>query len=506
MSALVATLLLVLPGQDDERAPQLAPKSGFTVDVHFEDGSTTLSIEAREAPAASLMGVVASKLGLDLTGFEAITREANVNTFLHRRPYREAVRWTLGSVGLRARIDSGTIHVYEDVTPYPTSSEVLEEANRRYLQALREHPDWPQADRAEMARAKINERLGPEFWGAAALSYDTLIRSYPTSDIIPEAMLRSARLLGRLGSWERAVLRYEELAQLSGEHPYHVTARLELGKALCRVGEGSDEPARQRDQGTKARFYLDALDNNYTTTDPQQRRARLLVRSRARSLSGEPILALRALDAAARFSTAGERDPELLELRARALSRAGDHGSAARAWLAYGEELSGEEHERAYEEAAREALAGGHEIGALTIAKAAEAEAFGGRLAAAANEAKARLGFPTADLSAFDAQQHLRRGQKLAKRDMWEQAVDALRLAYVQRSALGSQDFLQLALAYATALDRSGVPDDGVQVLRGMLADMPKRIHREEVYRLASRLYERRGLLPEAIDALRGRL
>ena len=252
MKALVLALALVAAPTPQNPEKQLAPESGARVEVRDLEGLPLLSIEAREVPIRSLLPVIAAKLHVDLTGVDYLVRNPTVNVFLHERPYDDAIRWTLGSVGLRADVNRSRIHVYEDVPPYPDAAALFQEADRRYLQALRDHPEWPLADRAEMSRARINEELGPDFFGAAALAYETLIDSYPTSDLVPEASLRLARMLDRLGRWEQAVVAYETLASLPVPHPYHVTARLELALSLCHAGEATDDRSRQQDAGTKA--------------------------------------------------------------------------------------------------------------------------------------------------------------------------------------------------------------------------------------------------------------
>lgn len=485
---------------------QLAPERGARVEVHELDGVAALTIEARDVPARALVETIAGKLGLELVAFEAAGRDPLVSAYLRRQPRDDALRWVLGSVGLRAEIGPRGLRVLEDVSPYPQSRDLLLEAERRYAKALRDYPDWPSADRAQMARARIDEGLGPEHLGAAALGYDAVIEGYPESELVPEAMLRSARLAGRAGKWQQAALRFEELAALPSRHPYHAEARLGLARALCRSGERSDDAARLEALGTKALYYLDALDNHYPTETSGERRERFLARSRAYSLAGDAVRALKALDTAARYSVAGEQDPEVLELRARALEQSGDHASASTAWLAYAEELLGEEREQAYVEAARTALAAGHEIAVLAIARAAEAEGFGERLAGHANLAHMRLGLPGDELDAFDARQHLLRGEGLLERRMFEQAARALRLAHAERQDLTAGELLRLALAYARALDRTGSRDGAIDVLRRLAGELPSPEQRAEVYRLAAELYEDRLLYDRAIEALRGRL
>ena len=182
------------------------------------------------------------------------------------------------------------------------------------------------------------------------------------------------------------------------------------------------------------------------------------------------------------------------------------HGSASTAWLAYAETQVGETRELACVEAAREALAGGHEVGAIAIAKIAENEGFGERLAPLASEARARLGLATTDLGSVDTKTNLQRGTKLLEQRSYDEAVAALRLAYGKRDRLSPEDRVQLAMSFARALDRSGAKDDAIEILRTMVADMPLRSDRDRIYKLASTLYEDRLMYAQAIEALQGRL
>lgn len=507
IDALLALALTLGTAAAQEPAAQLHPASGVQIDVSYdEDGSELLSIQAREVSTRAFLGLVARELRLELSGLDAIDRDPKITAVLVERPYRDALRWTLGSVGLRARVEGKRLEVLEDVSPYPTSGQLFEEASRRYFTALKEHPEWPLADRAQLALAEIEERLGPDRWGSAVLWYDALVREYPESELVPEALLRAARVLSRTGDWSQAVLRYQELAALPTPHPYHVTARRELATMLCRLGEATEDPEAGAELGQRALHFLDALESNYMTQDPSERRARFLVRSRALSLTGDSVEALRALDAAERYAENTNLDPEVTELRARAFARAGDHGSASTAWLVFADQSFGAERERGVVEAARAALEGGHEVAVLAIERMARNEGFAARLAVEATEARLRLGLPTADVSGFSARANWMRGRSLVEQGSWSAAADALALAWKARGELEPDEARAMTLSYADALGRSARLARAIEVLREAVGEEPSTRLREPYYRLASELYEQHGMLDQAIEALKGRL
>ena len=488
-------------------SPHVAPATGMTVETGYtEDGAALLTVKAREVSVEKLVRLIAQRLSIDVRGFEAIDRDPKVTVNLVDRPWRDAVRWLLGSVGLDAHLTEGYLLVYEDVGPYPEAGEILEKASRRYTDVLRRYPEYPVADRARMAHAQVNEMRGPQNWGAAALLYDALVDDSPESELLPEALLRSADLQGKLGLWQQAALRYEQLARLESKHPYHALARLKLADALCRHAETLSSKVACEDAGTKALYVLGALDTAYPTDDPDERRTRLMVRARAYASSSAPVDALKAIDAAARYSAQGSEDPELLELRARSLARAGEHGAASTAWLAYAAELAGERHEDALVEAAREALHGGHELAVLMIAKQASQEGFGDVLASEVAEARARLGLPAMEVGQLDARAHLARGEAMLSARNFEAAVQALRPAFRARKELKEPELVRLAQAYARALHSTRRFDEAMEALRLVVPMLGRRSQREQIYVLASELYEDRNLLAEAIEAIKGRL
>lgn len=507
-------LLLLLPFLAlDARAQdnfQLTDDRSMSVEVIWgDDGELLMSVEARDVSAEALMGLIARRLRIThVVGFDQIDGDPRVSAQLVERPAHQALRWILGSVSLVAVVGENTITVTPEVGPNPDGKAMLRKAGMRYFDALRRFPDYPRADRAQMARAKIAENLGQEEWGAATLAYDQLIEEYPNSEFVPEAVLRSARLHGHLGAWGQAILRYEELSKRTDSHPYHAIARAELADGLCRRGEEQAERTVASAMGEKATYVLDALDTNYPTQEPGERYERLLVRARASALAGRSIRALQALDAAARYAPSGPMDPRVLELRARALVRTGELSAASSAWLAWAEAVEGPAQQDGYERAARAALESGEEVAVLMICARAEKLGFGERLTAAQAEARARLGLNVTDIRGLSATTNLARGEAHVTARRWDAAHEVLRSAYRERADLGPDEHVRLARAYARTLHRLGNEEAAIEVVRAVLRDLAKESQRRQLYLLAADLYEDRHnpRLDLAVEALKGRL
>ena len=279
-----------------------------------------------------------------------------------------------------------------------------------------------------------------------------------------------------------------------------------MADALCRNGESEQNQALTKSQGEKASYVLDALDANYPTQEPRERFERLLARSRSLSLAGQPVRALQALDVAVRYSSAGSRDARVLELRALALSRAGEHGASSTGWLAWADAVGPDDAPEGYLRAAREALLGGEELAVLMIESRAVKDGFGEKLAAPAAEARARLGLPVGAVSGLDPAANLAQGEIHVADRRWKAAVEILRPAYEQRETLTPDQQVRLALAYARALDRDGHAAAAIDVVRAIAGGLTKRQHRNQLWLLAADLYESHNQLDLAVEALKGRL
>ncbi len=496
------------PARDDDR--QLIDEGIADVEVIWtEESLPLLSVSAEDLSAESVVRSIAWKLNIsDVEGFEYIDGDPRVTVHLHEQEPSRALRWILGSVGIEAVVGRDSITVALDVGPHPDGKAMLRKAADRYFDSLKRFPDYPLADRAEMARAQVHERLGESNWGPAALAYDAVIEEYPRSEFVPEAMLRSARLRGKLSQWDQAALRYEELAHRRDRHPYHAIARLELAEALCRSGEDSREAAIAAGKGEKAAYVLDALDMNYPTQKPSERYERLLKRSRAQSLAGRPVRALQSIDAASKYASDSERDLRVLELRALALSRAGEHGASSTGWLAWAEADENDQAALGFVRAADEALLAGEELAVLMIEARADDLGFGDQLATAAAQARGRLGLSVEGTSGLDPVANLARGEAHVRARRWESAVETLRTVYRQREVLSPDERVRLADAYARSLHRGGHEEAAIDIVRAIVAGLEKRSHRQKLYKLAADLYEdrRNPRLDLAVEALRGRL
>jgi hypothetical protein len=501
---LAVLLLLVLAAAP--AAAQRARDGRFTVDAHDLSSDPTLTVRAESARATDVLAAAAQRLGLELRGLELIRREPLVDVYLVRRPARAALRWILGAAGLRARITSSEIHVEEDVPALPASEELYASALFAYRRFLRQYPEHPETAANEMTVADISADLGPAFYGDAVFSYDVVVDQHPDSSLVPDALLRSARLLAAQGRWEDATLRYHRLASLALRHHHQETARLELARALCHVGEGADDESLRDESARKALLTLDALDVNYPTQEAMQRRERLLVRALALALTSEPIRALKALDLAAGSSIDGHRDPEILQLRALALGRAGRYGDASNAWLSVAQGAAGAAREAAYEQAARAALDGGHELAVIFIHRTAEKEGLAASLEVHRHEAETRLALTSGSAATLSLVQQLERGARLyAERDV-EQALVALRRVWARRTELRREQLAYLAVTYARALDAHGLETDAIDVLRRVAGELDKSADRRALFEAAADLHERHGRLEAAIDALGGKL
>jgi len=88
----------------------------------------------------------------------------------------------------------------------------------------------------------------------------------------------------------------------------------------------------------------------------------------------------------------------------------------------------------------------------------------------------------------------------------FEAAVQALRPAFRARKELKEPELVRLAQAYARALHSTRRFDEAMEALRLVVPMLGRRSQREQIYVLASELYEDRNLLAEAIEAIKGRL
>ncbi len=486
---------------------QKAQPGRFTVEVHDLGNDPTVTVRAEEAPALDIIRGIAEKLDLVVVGADQISGNRPVDAFLVRRPTRDAIRWILGSAGMRARVTATEIRIREDVPAIPTREELLVNAVLGFERVLRSNADQVDAPRLEMWLGDAQEKLGPAFYAQAVAAFIRIADEYPTSDLVPDALLRAGRLLSAQGRWADAALRFSQLADMDATvHTYRPTALLELARALCHVGEGLNDPSAMREQAVKAIATLDVLDRNHPTRENHVRRTRLLVRALAQTLDADPMHAMQSLDLAQSYSPMADRDPEVNAIRPLAFSRAGRHGDASTAWLRYAENLTGDERAEVLRNAALEALDGDHELAVLFIHRMAQNEGHGDSLVDLKNVAEMRLELGGEVVTHFDLDQELTRALDLLDHRQFGQAVNALGRLFVQRERLEPAQRLEMILAYATALEGHDMRATSFDVLRRAVTEFKIEANRRQLYRLAADIHERAGHWNEAIEALKGNL
>lgn len=477
------------------------------VRVYGKAGAETIDLVASRADLDALIRQVALNTQREVRGLDLLSRHPKVTAKVAGENLRDALSWIGGSVGMRITVTTSTIRVEEDLAPYPTRSELFQRAQGGYFRALVDHPASSLAPAAAWNRARIeSDQSGRAL--EAARSYDALAQDYPASDLVADALLEAGINFGRAGAWLEATARFDALVGYKREHPHSVTARRLLADAHTRVAANASNDVVARENARRALFVLEALDDdeNLTPPGPNERRLRSIIRSRAYSLAGEPVNALKSLDLAEKYSTRGLADPEIAELRSLAFERAERYGDAVRAWLRYSSLVEGEEHVKGMRNAAIAANAGREHLTAITIAKAAANEGFGDELAPYADAALAALDLDPERIDLFGDPERLALGLQLVEKNLFKQAADALRPVFERRATLTQDELVRLGRGYATALSEDSRIDEAALVLRSIAQALDHASSRKGIYLFASRLLESAGEIDRAIEALGGRL
>ena len=491
-----------------------AKGQGPTVEARYdaEQEEILLTVRAENATFRELMGVIAFEIGatrgssIEVLGLDKLVRNPRVDAFVVDRPWQDALRWIAGSAGLAVVTRATQITVSEALPDFPTAEELRIRALLSYRQIQNDFASSGVMPDVLVESGLLALKLGPDFAQQAQGYFETLMEEHPTSDRLWEAMFLSAEVYASMQEWDKAALRYHEVADSVAMHEYHVDARRSMAIALCELGERQgDQPLAAEESGQKAVITLQALDRYYPSEDRAEQRTRALIMGRALALAGKPVKALRALDLAAARSALAENDPEVLTVRAKALSRSGRHGDASTAWLAVSKHSTGKNLEEALIEAAQEALKGGHELAVLAIHKQAMRNGFGRRLEPMQREAKLRLGIDD-EVDGLSLAQQLARALHLSRRGLYAEAVRAMRGIYLRRGELNDNDRIELALGYARALNKEDLPREAVETLRIMAGETTSAMDRRRIYTLAAQIHEIRGNYEAAIEALQGKL
>lgn len=475
------------------------------VDVHDKLGQETVDITAIRGSLDAILHQIGRLTNREVKGLGSLSRHPEITAGLVGADLRDSLLWIGGSVGMRITVTVSTIRIEEDLAPYPQRSDLFDRASASYIRALVDHPKSALAPKAAWNRAQI-EASAPDRALEAARAFDDITTTYPKSDLVTDALLEAGRYFGKANAWDDAAARFDALAGYPREHGYSFTSRRLLADAYTRVAEGSTNPIVASETAKRALLVLDFLDDADPTQDMNERRLRAIVRSRACSLTGDPVEALKSLDIAERYGDRGINDPEVAELRAHAFERAERYPSAVKAWLRYSSLVTGEPHIFALERAAAASNKGRQFMATLAIAKTAENEGHGDRLKPLADAAYAGLDMEPANLDFFGDAAKLTRGEQLLKRRLHGQVVDALRPVFDRRSALSREQRLRLAYAYAAALAKTDRLEEATLVLRKSTGELSRATDRKALYLFASRLLEKAGDVPRAIAALEGRL
>jgi tetratricopeptide (TPR) repeat protein len=500
-----AGIVLDAPTAESELSAyeQAVPRADIR--VYGRLGSETIDVVATRLSLDALLRRIALDTNRKLVGLDLLSRQPEVTVKLVDTDLRDALRWIGGSVGLQITMTTSEIKVSEDLTPYPTRKELYERAYGGYFRALADHPDSSMAPAAAWNRARIDEE-SPARALEAARAYDDLVERFPKSDLIPEAMLRAGKLFGKANAWDEAAARFDTLAGLKTQHDYSIEARRLLADAHTRIAGAATNRVVARESARRAILVLDALDDLEETQDPADRRARYMVRSRAHSLAGEPVQAMRCLDRAIEYSDYGDADPELAELRALAFDRAERYADAVRAWLFHASLMTGEARRDSYTRAAEASNQGRQFLATIAIAKTAGNEGFTEALAPFRDAALVALDLEPERIDLFGDNERIERGERLAERGMTAEAVEALRPIFARSNALDDETRLRLASALAEALVKEKEVDEAMLVLRTAAESLARTHQRQSIYQLAATLLEDAGEIERAIAALEGSL
>jgi len=489
-----------------QRAERTATQPLLEVKVTRDsDGERVVSVTSTNASFQSVVKYVARELGLEVVGLENLQREPAVLARLIGRTPKEALAWIAGSVGFTARVVSTKIEVADELPPYPTQRDLFDRADVALWSALADHPQSPQAPRAAWIRAEIASIRSDRAEQSARL-YDSLVEDYPDSDLVPAALLEAGKQYGVAGLWAEAIERFDDLAGYRSPHPYGVEARRRLAESHTQLAVAATNPAVQRENAYKALLVLDALDDSSAPQGAAERRERLIIRARASSLNDDPLLALRSIDLAATYSVLGDRDPELMDLRATALDRAGQYQDAFLAWLQAAEVAEGAVRGERYARAAASANACGAHLAAMATWKTAANEGLGRQVAAEYQRAEVALGLETDASGLTGDRDRIHLGEAQLESRRFKQSMDLLRPIYGRRFGLESGDRLRVVLAYARALDGDKRLDEAIQVLRTGAQEAERLADRNQIYMAASVLFERNDDIERAIAAMNGSL
>ncbi len=487
MRALIAALLLAA-------APAAAESDSLIVirKPASEPGKAWWEVRATDAPVTDLLELIGTKGGYAIEGLAKLDRSHLVTVDLVDRPLSIVLEYTLGSVGLRHEMRRKTIEVFPYTESLPPA-ETRIRASIAWVNATKRFPEHPLAPVARLAQGALAHSAdNPE---AALGHYQTLIDSYPLSNEVAEARMRSGRILTRLERWAEASQQYEEILRLPSAVAYHPMTRVEV--ARCRIALGHPQSAL---------YVLESLDTTFPTQDPVEKSARLLVRAEALNAMERYADARRVLE-----SAGPELDPvanrEALKVLAVSFEGSKEYGEASRAWLSYSRDASPREKEYALRRAAELSLDANDEIPVLFICEEARRIPARKSFDDLELEARRRLGL-AADESPKDkkATDRITLAESWLEQEEYGRASEILEQLYLARGALESEEeAARVCAGWAACMEQAKGLEQAIQLLAEARSGFDTVLARAILDRGAAALLEKHELYERAIEAYQGR-
>lgn len=489
MIALCLVLAALVPQEPRRQALDLL----YTVEVTGAGDEQRATVLAGRVPLWRLLDELSTQLGWTLEGLAEKGAGIAVSAHLEDRPIADVYEFLLGSVGLQAELRNETVFVRR-IDPLDASPTVVQQiAVGAYLRTLRSSPDHPIVPRALYGQA-VTEALRGNADNARALFME-LVDRFPSSEQVPQALLRASRLLVSMGRWQEAEAILSRLLRNEVTEDEDREARTTI--ARCTLEQGNAQ---------RALFALEAVDQLHPAQTRTEVQERLYLRARALNGVERHEEALRVLDEADAYGLDPESQRWSLLARGAALEALEAPADAARAYLALAQVAAGAEQSAALEAAARLSLEADDVLGTLFVAKHAAQMGVGEVVEPYARRARVEIGLDQRSESGTSWQQRLARAERLFDGGMHAEALDVLDDLAVLREQMPEEEALRFALVWARVIEREESLDAALAVLREALPAIEDEARRRQIYLLGARLLEQRGRFEEAVDAYRGRL
>lgn len=481
MIQLVAALALTLA----------SPFESADVTVREKDGELLCTVHAHQVRIDDLLRDIALKSSREVEGLEGLQDFAAVDADLVDRPLDMVVDWLAGAAGLRAQAKARTITVKPDLDGTASISELEDLADVMYVRALRRFPEAEMAAEAELRLGDIQAARMND--GAAQAHYEALVRIHPDSNLVGEALMRSATILSRLGSWKEATSRWSMLANRPAPNPYAVKARVELARSLAFSGDGR-----------QALAMLGALETAAPAASPTERAERMYIRAAGLVAAGNGAEGLEMLDAAMKAGLDQASSLDAVALRADALDHANRPTEAALAWLSFARACTDVRRKDAFVRAATSASEAGDRLGVLFVERIAVGSGAEARIRPLAEAARAALGLTEqSDESIAD---RLERAELQCENASFAQAASTIVSVWRDRARLSEPDVVRAVLVRARCTDATDGIQPAIAQLAAALEEVKQAENRRRIYLLAGELYENRSQWELAAQAYGGRL